>query len=109
MSFTLSAALAGVRDAEIVDGRTIPCSVKHGLIFQRWNQLAVGEAFILVNGHLPEPLRYQFAAMFPDCFTWETLLDEGDLAAVKITRVKENPAHAPTPPARGETCGHHHH
>lgn len=108
MSLALPSLLAGTPESQIFDGRTVPCSVKHGLIFQRWHALAVGESFVLVNGHLPEPLRYQFAAMFPDCFTWETILDDGDLAAVKITRLRTDPETAPVAPPARQSCGHHH-
>ncbi len=69
------------------DVRVISCREKHALIFQRWAGLAVGEHFILVNDHDPVPLYYQFAAQFPDAFTWEYLVEGPDEFQVKITRI----------------------
>ena len=93
MSTALHPALAQVPAAELLDARDIPCSRKHPMILQRAHELPVGTGFVLVNGHAPEPLRYQFEALFPACFRWDYLVAEDDFAAVRITRV------APTPPA----------
>jgi uncharacterized protein (DUF2249 family) len=73
---------------KVMDVRSIPCSVKHGLIIQTWQQLPVGDYFILFNDHDPVPLRYQFAAQWPDTFTWEHLVNEPGEARVKITKLK---------------------
>jgi len=72
----------------VMDVRSIPCSVKHGLIIKQWLDLAVGEHFILLNDHDPIPLRYQFAAQWPDTFTWEHLVNIPGEARVKITKLK---------------------
>ena len=73
----------------VLDVRAIPCSIKHGLIIQAWLDLQVGEHFILVNGHDPVPLFYQFSAEWPDTFTWEHLLKQPEEVRVKITKHKE--------------------
>lgn len=72
----------------MLDVREIPCSIKHGLIIQTFIGLAVGEHFILRNGHDPVPLRYQFDAEFPGAFTWEHVHRRSEDVAVKITKVK---------------------
>jgi len=72
----------------VMDVRAIPCSVKHSLIVQAWLQLAVGDHFILFNDHDPVPLRYQFAAQWPDTFTWEHLVNLPGEARVKVTKLK---------------------
>lgn len=102
-------ALAQVPADELLDARDISCRVKHPLILERANMLAVGSSFVLVNGHAPEPLRYQFDAMFPGCFEWHYLVDEETLAAVRITRRAPNPASAPamTEAASPGGCGNH--
>ena len=89
---------------KVMDVRSIPCSVKHGLIIQTWLQLPVGDHFILLNDHDPVPLRYQFAAQWPDTFTWEHLVNLPGEARVKITKLK-----APAAPAQpvAECCGGH--
>ncbi len=73
---------------KVMDVRSIPCSVKHGLIIQTWLELPVGDHFILFNDHDPVPLRYQFAAQWPDTFTWEHLVNIPGEARVKITKLK---------------------
>lgn len=81
-----------------MDVRTIPCSIKHGLIIQAWIDLLVGEYFILVNGHDPVPLFYQFSAQWPGTFSWEHLLKEPEEVRVKITKLKAlTPAQEPVP------------
>ena len=72
----------------VMDVRPIPCSVKHGLIIRTWLELPVGDHFILLNDHDPVPLYYQFAAQWPDTFTWEHLVKSPDECRVKITKLK---------------------
>jgi uncharacterized protein (DUF2249 family) len=107
---SLHPALAHIPAAELLDARDIPCSRKHPLILERAHALAVGAGFVLVNGHAPEPLRYQFEALFPACFHWDYLLVQDDLAAVRITRVRETPPECLTRLAAQAplSCGHSH-
>ncbi len=80
--------MASIPVDKIFDVVSIPCSVKHALILQRWEKLPLGDFFILKNDHDPIPLRYQFQAEYPNQFEW-TYLEKGpSLFAVKITRVK---------------------
>jgi len=72
----------------ILDVRLIPCSVKHGLIIRTWLELPVGDHFILLNDHDPVPLYYQFAAQWPEAFTWEHLVEGPDKVRVKITKLR---------------------
>ena len=72
----------------VMDVRPIPCSVKHGLIIKQWLDLAVGEHFILLNDHDSVPLYYQFAAQWPNAFTWEHLVKGPTEFRVKITKLK---------------------
>jgi uncharacterized protein (DUF2249 family) len=89
---------------KVMDMRPIPCSVKHGLIIKQWLELSVGDHFILLNDHDPVPLRYQFAAQWPDTFTWEHLVNIPGEARVKITKLKS--LAAPASPV-AECCGGH--
>jgi uncharacterized protein (DUF2249 family) len=87
----------------VMDVRPIPCSVKHGLIIKQWLDLAVGEHFILLNDHDPVPLYYQFAAQWPNAFTWEHLVKGPTEFRVKITKLK-----ATVPVGEvAECCGGH--
>ena len=74
---------------KVMDVRPIPCSVKHGLIIKTWLELPVGDHFILLNDHDPVPLRYQFAALWPNSFTWEHLVKGPSEFRVKITKLTE--------------------
>lgn len=76
-----------VTDPTHFDVRAIPCRIKHPLILQRWSDLPVGGHFVLINDHDPVPLRYQFAAQFPDAFAWEYLVRDLEEFHVKITKL----------------------
>ena len=54
----------------------------------------------MVNDHDPEPLYYQFEALFRGAFTWEYLVDGPTEFHVKITRLVESPFTTPPPPPR---------
>lgn len=54
-----------------LDVRVIPPREKHPTIFQTFDALRPGEAFVLINDHDPFPLRYQFEAERAHRFTWE--------------------------------------
>ena len=88
----------------MLDVRDTTCSIKHGLIIQTFIGLAVGEHFILRNGHDPVPLRYQFEAEFPGTFTWENVHRLPEDVAVKISKVK---ALSGVPESVPHSCGHH--
>ena len=53
------------------DVREIPPARRHGLIFETFEALKSGDAFIFVNDHDPEPLYYQFQAERIGQFSWD--------------------------------------
>ncbi|HVU27131.1 MAG TPA: DUF2249 domain-containing protein [Verrucomicrobiae bacterium] len=87
-----------------MDVRPIPCSIKHGQIIQKWLDLAVGDYFVLLNDHDPVPLYYQFAAEWPQAFSWEHFKRGPDEFLVKVTKQK-SPAKKAEAEAAG--CGSH--
>lgn len=88
---------------EIFDGRAIPCSIKHGLIIEKWRALPVGKAFVLVNDHDPVRLRQQFSESWPETFEWKYLAQGPVEFRIQITKLKPLPdVAAPHPLA----CGH---
>ena len=89
---------------KVMDVRPIPCSVKHGLIIKQWLELPVGDHFILLNGHDPVPLLHQFAAQWPEAFTWEHLVKGPEEFRIKITKLK--PSTAPAGPIAECGGGH---
>jgi uncharacterized protein (DUF2249 family) len=69
-----------------LDVRVIPPREKHPAIFQTFDSLEPGQAFVLVNDHDPFPLRYQFEAERPDAFAWEYLEKGPTVWRVLISR-----------------------
>ena len=92
-----------IEPEKIFDGRSIPCSVKHGLIIQKWLDLAVGDYFLLVNDHDPVRMREHFSIGWPGAFEWQYLQNAPDECRVKIAKLKA------TGPAAIEVkgCGGH--
>ncbi|HZH09638.1 MAG TPA: DUF2249 domain-containing protein [Microvirga sp.] len=70
----------------IIDVRQIMPRMRHPLIFSTFDQLAPGEAFLLVNDHDPRPLFYQFSVERPGAFDWEYQEEGPDLWQVRISR-----------------------
>ncbi|MFN3404624.1 MAG: iron-sulfur cluster repair di-iron protein [Cytophagaceae bacterium] len=56
-----------------LDVRVIEPRLKHPTIFNTFDSLNPGEAFIIVNDHDPKPLYYQMLAERPNQFNWEYL------------------------------------
>lgn len=83
------------------DAREIPCQIKHPLIMQRWFALPVGAHFILVNDHDPEPLYYQFNALFPQAFAWDYVERGPEVFQIKITKL----APVAAPASIASPCG----
>lgn len=67
-----------------VDVRSLIPPRRHPLIFQSFESLRPGEAFVLVNDHDPKPLYYQFAAEHAGEFTWEYLEQGPEAWRVRI-------------------------
>jgi uncharacterized protein (DUF2249 family) len=88
---------------EIFDGRAIPCSVKQGLIIEKWRALPVGAAFVLVNDHDPARLYQQFTGLWPETFDWKYLVQGPEEFRIQITKLKPLPETATPEPL---SCGH---
>ncbi|WP_028803953.1 DUF2249 domain-containing protein [Streptomyces sp. 142MFCol3.1] len=76
-----------LEDPVVVDVREIPHGWRHPRIFTRFARLASGESFVLVNNHDPKPLRREFEATHPGCFTWEYVRSGPEQWQIRITRV----------------------
>lgn len=78
---------SGQPASDEVDVRTVPKPLRHPLIFAHFDELAVGESFILVNNHDPKHLRQEFDRDHPGTYDW-TYLETGDrqLFRIRITR-----------------------
>jgi uncharacterized protein (DUF2249 family) len=88
---------------EIFDGRAIPCSVKHGLIIEKWRALPVGAAFVLVNDHDPARMHQQISELWPETCDWKYLVQGPEEFRIQITKSKPLPETATPEPL---SCGH---
>jgi uncharacterized protein (DUF2249 family) len=73
-------------EAEL-DARVLPKPEKHKTIFATFAKLAVGESFVLLNDHEPEPLRLEFEREHPGSYGWEYLEKGRDRGALWRTRI----------------------
>lgn len=71
-----------------VDVRQVPPPQRHPMIFQTFEDLQPGEAFILVNDHDPKPLYYQFKFEREGQFTWDYLEKGPEAWRVRVGRSK---------------------
>ena len=95
-----------LRDPKVVfDVREIPGRVKHAQIFQRWQDLAVGEFFVLLNDHDPVPLRHQFDGQFKGTYGWDYLEKGPEEFRVKITKLRALDGQTPAPAAAAAKTG----
>jgi len=70
-----------------LDVREVPKPQRHPLIFARFDALAVGESFVLVNSHDPVHLRQEFERDHPGTYDWTYLpTDDRRLWRIEITR-----------------------
>ncbi|MGC8498468.1 MAG: DUF2249 domain-containing protein [Acidimicrobiales bacterium] len=81
-----SASAPSDRHADVLDVRSLTPRDRHESIFSTYLALRVGDAFILVNDHDPQPLRYQFDAEHPGAFTWDYLESGPRVWRVRIAR-----------------------
>lgn len=71
---------------ESIDVRQIPPPQRHPKIFQTFDNLAVGQSFVLINDHDPKPLYYQFLHEREGQFSWVYLEEGPETWQVKIKR-----------------------
>lgn len=70
-----------------IDVREIPPRTRHPLIFQTFDALPQGDAFILVNDHAPTPLYYQFLHERSGQFEWTALEEGPEVWRIQIQKV----------------------
>lgn len=72
---------------DTVDVRTIAPRDRHPLLFEKFDALASGDAYELVNDHDPKPLYYQFQAERPGQLDWNYLEEGPEVWRVRIGKV----------------------
>jgi uncharacterized protein (DUF2249 family) len=70
----------------VLDVRDEPPARRHELIFDTYDGLQPGEAFVLVNDHDPKPLWYQFEAEHKGAYSWDYLEQGPEAWRVRIGR-----------------------
>lgn len=75
---------------ETLDVTQIEPRLKHPTIFQKFDALSGGEAFVIHNDHDPKPLYYQMVAERGETFDWKYLEEGPEIWKVKISKLKFN-------------------
>lgn len=70
-----------------LDLRDVPRSQRHPLVFAKFDALAVGESFELVNDHDPIPLHRQMDAMRPEQAEWSYVERGPEAFRIRVRRV----------------------
>lgn len=70
-----------------LDIREVPRPLRHPMIFAKFDGLANGESFQLVNDHDPIPLNRQFESTRPGEASWEYLERGPSLFRIRIKRI----------------------
>ncbi|WP_051165612.1 DUF2249 domain-containing protein [Nocardia testacea] len=78
--------LAQTGPAEL-DVREVRKPDKHPAIFARFDALAAGESFVLVNNHYPRHLRAEFDVEHPGGYGWEVVEDGPRVWRVRIGKL----------------------
>jgi uncharacterized protein (DUF2249 family)/quercetin dioxygenase-like cupin family protein len=78
----------------VIDATQLPPRQRHQLIFERFAELAVGDAFILSNTHDPKPLRREFDQSRAGEFSWDYVESGPERWQVRIGRVAQPPVAA---------------
>ena len=60
-------------DGDELDVRAVSKPQRHPMIFARFDALAVGESFVLVNSHDPKHLHQEFERDHPGIYDWTYL------------------------------------
>lgn len=71
---------------ETLDVTQIEPRFKHPTIFQHFDSLKGGEAFVIHNDHDPKPLYYQLLAERGDIFNWDYLKQGPEVWEIKIAK-----------------------
>jgi regulator of cell morphogenesis and NO signaling len=62
--------------------------LKHPTIFQHFDALQEGEAFVIHNDHDPKPLYYQLLAERGNIFNWEYIVQGPDVWEIRVAKKK---------------------
>jgi uncharacterized protein (DUF2249 family) len=69
------------------DARPFPPAERHERVFNAFDALKTGQAFVFTNDHDPKPLYYQLEAESLHPFLWEYLESGPEVWKVRVARV----------------------
>lgn len=69
------------------DVRPFPPAKRHDMVFDAFDELKPGEAFVFINDHDPKPLYYQMEAENDVPFKWEYLMTLPEEWKVKVMKI----------------------
>jgi len=72
---------------DTLDVTQIEPRLKHPSIFNKFDDLSEGDAFVIHNDHDPKPLYYQLIAERGEVFDWQYLLSGPQIWEIKITKL----------------------
>lgn len=78
----------GAPAANELDVRTVPPARRHPLIFGRFDELALGADFTLINDHDPKPLYYQLVSEYSGQLVWEYLEQGPEVWRVRVGKAR---------------------
>lgn len=73
-------------EVQTLDVTVIEPRYKHSTIYEHFDALKDGEAFIIHNDHDPKPLYYALMNDRGNIFTWDYLQRGPEIWEIKITR-----------------------
>jgi len=73
---------------QILDVTKIAPPQKHSTIFETFDDLEPGDAFIIKNDHNPRPLMFQFKFECEGQFEWDYLEEGPEVWQVRISKIK---------------------
>jgi len=71
------------------DVRPYPPAKRHDMVFEAFEELKSGEAFVFINDHDPKPLYYQMEAENDQPFKWDYLMTMPQEWKVKVMKLEE--------------------
>jgi uncharacterized protein (DUF2249 family) len=74
-------------ELDAIDVRTIAPRHRHPLLFEKFDALGAGDAYVLINDHDPKPLYYQFQAERPGELDWSYLEEGPEVWRVRIGKL----------------------
>jgi uncharacterized protein (DUF2249 family)/quercetin dioxygenase-like cupin family protein len=87
-----------------LDLRQTPRERRHSTVFYAFDTLGVGESFLLVNDHDPQPLHAQMEQLRPGELAWEYEVQGPDEFRIKVLRIA--PSSAPVQETVLAGCSH---